>query len=147
MRVLIDGDACPNKDDLFEVCNNHSVEMIVFADYAHISYDVPYEVVYCEVGNDSVDMVLLRHVQSNDIVITQDYGLAGLVLSKKAKVLHVSGKEINEFNIEGLLSSRYMSAKMRNAHKRVKGPTKRTEDEREFLLTQLEGMIKEVTLT
>ena len=49
------------------------------------------KVLYCDVDRDSVDSQIVKRVKENDLVITQDYGLAGLILSKKAKVLHLSG--------------------------------------------------------
>ena len=72
--------------------------MTVFVDYAHFIQDDYFRTILCEVGSDSVDLVLLKQVQANDLVITQDYGLASLVLSKGAKVLHISGKVIDDNN-------------------------------------------------
>ncbi|MEG0275686.1 MAG: DUF188 domain-containing protein [Coprobacillus sp.] len=142
MRLIIDGDACPNKQEIKELAMKHNVEMFVFIDYAHVLEDDYYQVINCEIGSDSVDMAIVKSVQENDIVITQDYGLAGLVLSKRAIVLHVSGQMIDNSNIDSLLFSRYVGAKMRKASQRTKGPAKRTDDVKIRFLEQLDNLLK-----
>lgn len=116
--------------------------MIVFVDYAHLLDDEKYEVRYCEVGKDSVDSAIIHEAKNGDLVITQDYGLASFVLMKKALVLHVSGKVIDNQNIEELLSYRYLSAHQRRIHKHINGPSARTKETKTFFLTQLENILK-----
>ncbi|MEG0592915.1 MAG: DUF188 domain-containing protein [Coprobacillus sp.] len=143
MRLIVDGDACPNKEDIKKLAIMYDVEMLVFIDYAHVLEDDYYQVINCEIGSDSVDMAIVKNVQNGDIVITQDYGLAGLVLSKKAQVLHTSGQIIDNQNIDSLLFSRYVGAKMRKANQRTKGPAKRTDDVKEKFLEQLDALLKQ----
>ena len=94
MRILVDGDATPYKDEIYSLTKTYHIEMHVYVDYAHILKDVPYQVIECDVGHDSVDLLLLSHLQKQDILITQDYGLAALALGKGAYILHISGMEI-----------------------------------------------------
>lgn len=122
MALLVDGDACPDLPAIRDLAWKYQVEMTVFVDYAHF-------------------LVLLKQVQANDLVITQDYGLASLVLSKGAKVLHISGKVIDDNNIEELLMSRYVSAKQRKSGKRTRGPAKRTDEVRNQFLKQLDKIL------
>ena len=143
MRLLIDGDACPNREDIKRIALQYHLEMIVFIDYAHMIFDDDIEIVQCETGHDSVDMAIVNRTQGGDLVITQDYGLAGLILSKGAYVLHVSGKRITQDNIDGLLMSRYISAKERKKSNHLKGPAKRTQEVKDLFLRQLEIIIKE----
>ena len=102
MRILVDGDATPYKDEIYSLTKTYHIEMHVYVDYAHILKDVPYQVIECDVGHDSVDLLLLSHLQKQDILITQDYGLAALALGKGAYILHVSGMEITSQNIDEL---------------------------------------------
>lgn len=143
MRILVDGDGCPSKDIIVLLAKKYQKEMLVFIDYAHILSDDEYQVIMCEVGDDSVDMKIINMAKEDDIVITQDYGLASLVLPKKAKVLHVSGKIINDFNIDQLLMTRYLGAKQRKAGARTKGPAKRTKSDEQFFKDQLEKLLWE----
>lgn len=125
MRVLVDGDASPVKDITICLCKEFGVKCIIYMDYSH-EYESDYaEVIFCDKGRDSVDLVIGNKCQKNDIVITQDYGLAMLILSKGGIVIHNNGYIINSSNIDTLLESRYISNKLRS-HVRIKGPKKRT---------------------
>lgn len=142
MRILVDGDACPNKEEIKDIAKLYQLPMIVFMDYAHILADEYYEVRQCEIGRDSVDMQIIHEVQKDDIVITQDYGLSSLILTKGAKVLHVSGMLVDRNNIDGLLMRRYQGYKERKKDKHLKGPKKRTYQDEVYFITQLVQMIE-----
>lgn len=73
-------------------------------------------------------------------MITQDYGEAGMLLTKGAIVVHPSGLIIDSNNIDSLLMTRYINGKMRK-HQFVKGPKKRTQDTRKRFLKTIEGII------
>jgi uncharacterized protein YaiI (UPF0178 family) len=82
--------------------------------------------------SQSVDMAILNRVKAGDLVVTQDIGLAAMVLGKGCRVLGIYGQEYKQDNIELLLEMREQSARWRRAGKRTKGPKKRTpaDDER-----------------
>lgn len=146
MVILVDGDACPDLLDIKKLAKCYSLEMIVFVDYTHLIQDDYFKVVYCEVGKDSVDQALLASCKKGDLVISQDYGLASLVLLKGAQVLHLSGKLINNENIDQLLMSRYIFAKQRKMNKHIKGPAKRTDQIHHVFLERLESILKNASL-
>ena len=66
-----------------------------------------------------------------DILVTQDYGLASLVLNRASAVIHTAGFFINNNNIDGLLESRYIGQKIRKAGGKTKGPSKRRKEQDE----------------
>lgn len=144
MRVLVDGDATPYKDEIYSLTKTYHIEMHVYVDYAHILKDVPYQVIECDVGHDSVDLLLLSHLQKQDILITQDYGLAALALGKGAYILHISGMEITSQNIDELLLRRYIGAHQRKSGKHIKGPSKQTQEDKQYFLAQLENLLKKL---
>ena len=74
---------------------------------------------------DSVDFALANRVESGDLVVTQDYGLASMCLAKGARVLHQDGWEYTAYNIDALLFSRHEARKFRASGGRTKGPSKR----------------------
>ena len=135
MRVLVDGDASPVKDETICLCQEFGVECIIYMDYSH-EYESNYaKVIFCDKGADSVDLKISNECLKNDIVITQDYGLATVILAKGGKVLHNNGFIIDEKNIDTLLESRYLGKKLRDKVK-IKGPKKRTaEDNKNFSKT------------
>ncbi|MCR5462493.1 MAG: DUF188 domain-containing protein [bacterium] len=132
MRVLIDGDASPVKDITICLCKEFGVKCIIYMDYSH-EYESNYaEVIFCDKGRDSVDLKISNNCLKDDIVITQDYGLATVILAKGGKVLHNNGFIIDEKNIDSLLESRFLGKKLRDKVK-IKGPKKRTDqDDKNF---------------
>lgn len=120
MRILIDGDATPDIEKIAFLCDKYDIKMIVYCDMNHF-FD--YEsVIMCDQGNDSVDYAILKDVKKGDLVITQDYGEAGMLLTKGAIVVHPSGFIIDSNNIDSPISmercvSINLSKDQRNVHK------------------------------
>lgn len=71
-------------------------------------------------GADSVDFALVNLVNSDDIVITQDYGLAAMCLARGARPLSQDGMEYTAEDIDSLLLARHTAKKIRNSGGRLK---------------------------
>ena len=125
MKVLIDADACPVVDIAVSACKNHGATCILCCDTAHTIRRDGAETLVFDKGADSVDFALANRVETGDIVVTQDYGLASMCLAKGARVLHQDGWEYTAYNIDALLFSRHEARKFRASGGRTKGPTKR----------------------
>lgn len=141
MRLLIDADSCPVVRIAAECAQRHGVPVTLVCDFAH-SFDLPgVEVVTVEKGADSADYRLVNLVQSGDVVVTQDYGLAAMSLARRASVLNQNGLIYTDENIDSLLLARHTSRKLRSAGIRLKGPSKRTADQDKAFLAQLERIL------
>ena len=127
MRVLIDADACPVVDIALSLCREFGVPCILFCDTTHRLARPGAETLVFDKGSDSVDFALVNRILPGDLVITQDYGLASMCLSRGARILHQDGWEYTEYNIQALLFQRSESRKYRASGGRVKGPSKRTQ--------------------
>lgn len=126
MRVLVDADGCPVVDITVNICKSLNIECLLLCDTAHrIERPFATTLVF-DKGADSVDFAIANRVAAEDIVITQDYGLASMCLAKNAKVLHQDGWQYTEDNIGALLFQRHESRKYRAGGGRIKGPAKRT---------------------
>ena len=121
---------------------------ILSADFSRLGEEVTAidkagaETIYVSQGNDSVDFVLLRSTEVNDIVVTQDFGLASMILAKKAAALNQNGLIYNQFNIDQLLFTRHISKKIRNNGGRTKGPKKREKSDDENFEKSLISLLK-----
>ncbi|MGL4254132.1 MAG: YaiI/YqxD family protein [Fusobacteriaceae bacterium] len=129
MKIIIDADACPVTDIAVNRAREKGIECIIVCDTAHEIIRNGAETLIVPQGADAVDFAIVSRTEQGDIVVTQDYGLASIILSKEAYAINQDGLIYNKFNIESLLFSRHMSQKMRNAGKRTKGPKKRTSDQ------------------
>ncbi|MGM0411637.1 MAG: YaiI/YqxD family protein [Bacillota bacterium] len=133
IRILVDGDSCPVIANVEKIAKEYNVAVLVFVDYDH-ELDLNYaELIKMDTENQSVDMEIVNRASSKDIIITQDYGLAALVLAKDVYVLNFYGKRYTNKNIDSLLMRRHHNAKMRRAGKSHPNHSKRTkEDDKKF---------------
>ncbi|WP_373804742.1 YaiI/YqxD family protein [Jeotgalibaca porci] len=132
MKIMIDSDASPVKDIVIDEAKKHGLKVVLVASYAHYStkiHPAHVETIYVDSAKEAADYRIMQLLQKDDILITQDYGLASLALGKKAKVLHHKGFEYDNDNIANLLESRYISAKIRKSGKRTKGPKPFTKED------------------
>ncbi|MCT4508358.1 MAG: YaiI/YqxD family protein [Tepidibacter sp.] len=129
MRILVDADACPVKDIIVNVAKSFNISVMMFIDTSHVLSDDYSKVIIVSQGKDSVDMALINSVEKGDIIITQDYGLAAMVLAKKAHVINQNGLIYTNDNIDMLLLQRHLSQKARKARKKVKNAKKRTQSD------------------
>jgi uncharacterized protein YaiI (UPF0178 family) len=82
---------------------------------------------------DSVDFALMGMLAKDDVVVTQDYGLAAMALGKGALAINQNGLIFTNGNIDKLLMERHINSRIRRAGGRTKGPAKRTaEDDDRF---------------
>ena len=144
MRILIDADGCPVVNETIKVAHKFNLESIIFCDTSHNFDQKNVKVIVVSKGVDAVDFAILNNIQKGDIVITQDYGLASLVLSKNSYAINQNGMVYTDENIDELLYSRYISKKMRNSGARLKGPKKRDKSQNIIFRENLEKLILKI---
>ena len=144
MRILIDADGCPVVNETIKVAHKFNLESIIFCDTSHNFDQKNVKVIVVSKGVDAVDFAILNNIQKGDIVITQDYGLASLVLSRNSYAINQSGMVYTNENIDELLYSRYISKKMRNSGARLKGPKKRDKSQNIIFRENLEKLILKI---
>ncbi|WP_424237133.1 YaiI/YqxD family protein [Bhargavaea ginsengi] len=125
MKILVDADGCPVVAETIATARRYGIPVTLLCDTAHEMHREGAETVIVSKGADAVDFLLVNRVSPGDIVVTQDYGLAAMVLAKGGRPIDQNGRLYTEDNIDGLLMSRYVSKKVRDAGGRMKGPKKR----------------------
>lgn len=131
MRVLIDADGCPVVKICIEVCKKNYIEAIILCDTSHVFNYEGVQTIMVDKGADSVDFKLVNLIKAGDVVVTQDYGLAAMCLSRRAIVLNQNGMIYDNSNIDSLLLARHTAKKIRNSGGRLKGNSKRTNEQDE----------------
>ncbi|MDE0584294.1 MULTISPECIES: YaiI/YqxD family protein [Planococcus] len=124
-KILIDADGCPVVDLTIGLAKRFNWPVLLICDTSHEMYREGAETLTVSKGADAVDFVLVNRVQPGDIVVTQDYGLAAMVLAKRGVPIDQNGRVYNEGNIEQLLYGRHVAKKIRQSGGRMKGPKKR----------------------
>lgn len=144
MRIYIDADACPVTRIAERIAGKYAIPVTLLCDTNHLLTSEYSDIRIVGAGSDAVDIALINLCRREDIVITQDYGLAALVLGKGARAIHQSGRWYTNDNIEGLLMERHLTAKVRRGGRHhLKGPAKRTEEDDRHFAESFERLIKE----
>lgn len=141
MRILIDGDGCPVIHATLEIAQENQIETIIFCDTAHVIEHPMVQTIIVGTGSDAVDFRLVNEVQKEDIIVTQDYGLAAMVLAKGGYPIHQNGFVYTEQNIDTLLWKRHVGKEIRRKGGRTKGPSKRTKEQDLAYMTTLRQLI------
>ncbi len=146
MKLLVDADACPIVDLTVREANRRKIPVILVTDTSHVLTGINAQIVTVEKGNDSADFNLVNLVEKGDLVVTQDYGLAAMVLAKGGKAINQNGLIYSQQNIDTLLFTRHIAKKVRMSGGHTKGPRKRTKQQDEDFLFALQRMLAEMIL-
>ncbi|MGL4741547.1 MAG: YaiI/YqxD family protein [Sarcina sp.] len=144
MKVIVDGDGCPGMDYIQKAAKECDVDLVVYATIDHninLDYGVSKVV---DAGFQSVDMYVVNECTKNDVVITQDFGVAAMVLGKGAYALSPKGMSFTNENIDRLLFERHLSQKARKVKMRGKNPSKRKSEDNLNLYNNLIKIIRAV---
>ncbi len=155
--IFIDADACPVTKDALVIARKAHVPVVIAGNTTqnlerHIRPDDPrtvqdakagfwVDVLSVGVGADSADFAIVQQLLPGDIVITQDIGLAGMVLGRGAQAIGVRGRIYEKATIDMQLFIRHEEKKVRRAGGRTKGPDAFEDDDRERFKANLERML------
>ena len=146
IRILVDADACPVVGIVENIAVRHGVPVTLLCDTNHVLRSQTSEVRIIGAGADAVDFALVNLCTRDDVVVTQDYGVAAMALGKGARAIHQSGRIYTQDNIGQLLFERHLAKKVRASKGKhhLKGPKKRTAEDDERFARALEGLIQEM---
>lgn len=126
MKIIIDADACPKP--VLEICKSvgkkYNIEIYTVASFDHNIDNQQH--ISVDKNSQEADLKIINMTKPDDLVITQDWGLAAMVLSKKADCLNPLGRQYDVNTMDFMLEERETKAKLRRGGGRTKGPKKRT---------------------
>lgn len=143
MKIIIDADACPKK--VLQICTRaareYGLPLHTVSSFNHNIISDHHTIV----GNSSqeADLAVINMTAAGDIVVTQDWGLAALVLGKGAAAINPSGKIYSPGTIEFLLEEREIKARLRRSGGRTRGPRKRTAADDAYFEANLQRLVKD----
>lgn len=133
MKVIIDADGSPVVKNAVKISKQLGIEVLIVKNYAHQIEDDYATIVTVDVSSDSADYYIANHTSKGDIVITQDYGLAAMAISKGAICINQNGLVISGENIDNLLSRRHINREARRRDgKFTKFKKRKPEDDLKF---------------
>lgn len=143
MKIYVDADACPVKDEAVKVGVRHNLSIIFVSNSWMRLDDHPLvERVVVQEGPDEADNWIVEQCGENDIVITSDIPLASRALETGATALRPDGKNFNQDNIGMALAMRELHQELRETGE-IKGhnPSFTKRDKSNFL-QELEHIIQ-----
>lgn len=88
MKILVDADACPVTKLVEKIAKKYNLPVLLMCDTNHILQSDYSEIRIIGEGADAVDFELLSICHRGDVVVTQDYGVAAMILGKGAYGIH-----------------------------------------------------------
>ena len=116
MKIFVDADACPVKEEVVRVATRHAIAVHMVANsWMRLPDSALVERVVVDEGADAADDWIAGHAGSGDIVITADIALASRGLKAGAKVIGPTGKPFTDAGIGMALAMRDLMADLRES--------------------------------
>ena len=145
MRIYIDADACPVKDEVYRVAARHQVPVtVVAAGFIRVPRDPMIERVAAGSGMDAADDWIAGRAGPGDIVITADIPLASRCVKAGAEVIAPNGRAFTEQGIGMTLAVRNLMHELRSAGEATRGPPPFSPRDRSVFLSALDEAIRRV---
>ncbi len=147
MRLFIDADACPVTRDALTIAKRRGVPVTLVANETqNVSrYDSRPGVDSVQVGSgrDAADFAIIERLSAGDVVVTQDTGLAAMVLGRGAIAMSPRGRVFLLATIDAELEFRHAEQRHRRAGGRTRGPSPFEDEDREHFSEVLVRLLDE----
>jgi len=142
VRILIDADACPVKDEIYRVAWRREVPVTVVSNSWLRVPDHPLiERVVVSDAFDAADDWIVEHSDERAVVVTGDILLADRCLKTGAAVLGPNGKPFTSASIGGAIATRAIMADLRAGAGVTGGPAAFTKADRSRFLQALDAAL------
>ena len=139
LRILVDGDACPVKEEIYKVAFRRNVPVIVVS---NSPFRVPVHPLVRRVvvsdGFDAADDWIAEAAGTESVVVTADILLADRSLKAGATVLAPTGKPFTTSSIGSQIATRAIMADLRAGGDIVGGPAPFSKTDRSRFLSALD---------
>lgn len=139
IRILVDADACPVKDEVYRVAERHGAGVAIVSN-SHMRVPlVPWvERVVVSDGFDAADDWIAEAADKDCVVVTADILLADCCLKAGATVLAPNGKAFTGASIGGAIATRAIMADLRAGGEQLGGPPPFAKTDRSRFLQSLD---------
>jgi uncharacterized protein len=142
VRILVDADACPVKEEIYKVAWRREVPVTVVSNSPFRVPDHPLiERVVVSDRFDAADDWIAEQSDAKTVVITGDILLADRCLKKGATVIGPNGKPFTTASIGGAIATRAIMADMRAGAGVTSGPAPFAKADRSRFLQALDEVL------
>jgi uncharacterized protein len=143
--LFIDADACPVTRDALAIARARAVPVVLVANatqnLGRYTGRPGVEAVQVSGGRDAADFAIVEKLAGGDIVVTQDIGLAAMVLGRDARAISPRGRLYSPTTIDMELAVRHAEQRHRRAGGRTKGPSPFEDEDRERFVAVLKSLL------
>ncbi len=145
IRIYVDADACPVKDEIYRVAVRHGLPVSVVAgQFIRVPQDPLIERIAAGSAMDAADDWIAERAGPCDIVITADIPLASRCVKSGAEVIAPNGKPFTEQSIGMTLAVRNLMADLRSSGEITGGPKSFAARDRSAFLSALDQTIRRI---
>jgi len=145
--LFVDADACPVTREAITVGRANGFRIMLVANtnqnFSRYEGRAGVETLTVGTGPDAADFAIIGELSPGDIVVTQDIGLAAMVLGRGAGAISPRGRIFYLSTIDIEMEVRHAEKKVRRAGGRTGGPSKFGDEDREHFVDQLERLIRD----
>jgi uncharacterized protein len=148
IRILVDADACPVKDEIYRVAERHGARVaIVSNQWLRVPVADWVERVVVGDGFDAADDWIAGEANGRSIVVTGDILLADRALKAGAAVIAPNGRPFTSASIGGAIATRAIMADLRAGGEQLGGPAPFSKQDRSRFLSALDEALVRLART
>ena len=123
IRIFVDADACPVKNEVYRVAERYGLQVYVVANaFMQVPRGGLIELVVVAAGPDIADDWIAERAGATDVVVTADVPLAARAFRNGASVISPTGKAFDDDSIHMALATRNLLTDLRSAGAETRGP-------------------------
>ena len=147
--VYIDADACPVTRDAISIARSRRLPVVLVSNgtqnLAKYTGRAGVDAIQVSGGRDAADFAIIEVLAPRDVVVTQDIGLAAMVLGRGAYALSPRGRTFSLATIDAEMAVRHAEQRHRRAGGRTQGPSAMDDDDRDRFRFAFERALTEAT--
>ena len=148
LRILVDADACPVKDEIYRVAMRHRAPVTVVSNSGmRIPRDPLVDQVVVDGGFDAADNWIAEASNGRCIVVTSDILLAERCLKADATVIAPTGKPFTHASIGSAIAVRAIMNDLRAGGDQIGGPAPFSKADRSRFLQVLDTELTRLART
>ncbi|HEY5675731.1 MAG TPA: YaiI/YqxD family protein [Myxococcales bacterium] len=143
IRIFIDADACPVKDEVYKVAARYGLKTFVVCNaFIQVPRTALIEQVVVDAGPDVADDWIAGRIAPGDIAVTNDIPLAERVLQAGGRALAANGKPFTADSIGSAIAQRALMEQLRSTGEFMGGPRPFDRNDRSRFLQALDEAVQ-----
>ena len=144
VKIYVDDDACPVKNEVERIATRHQIETYLVCDGGiRPPLNPLIQLIVVDQGADAADDWIADHIRRTDICVTNDIPLAGRCLKEGAFAVKPNGHAYTDDNIGMALATRRILEGMRETGEITGGPPPFGKSDRSKFLNRMEMIVQE----